>query len=191
MIHPPTQPIPYSVGSPSRSATPSRCTFSHISRLSPTAGMSLGRPLGQSPTPTPLLSFPPLTIPRFKCEFCEFVCEDKKALLNHQLSHVSDKPFKCSFCPYRTFREDFLLSHVAVKHTGEASHPSLSVFALPWSPVRPPPPPLQLHQCLQERREQLSPSIVKGISFVGATLTSVLVPTQPLLSGLPWATFPL
>ncbi|CAG14157.1 unnamed protein product, partial [Tetraodon nigroviridis] len=55
---------------------------------------------------------------RFKCEFCEFVCEDKKALLNHQLSHVSDKPFKCSFCPYRTFREDFLLSHVAVKHTG-------------------------------------------------------------------------
>ncbi|KAM9058776.1 zinc finger protein 335 isoform 1-T1 [Megaptera novaeangliae] len=55
---------------------------------------------------------------RFKCEFCEFVCEDKKVLLNHQLSHVSDKPFKCSFCPYRTFREDFLLSHVAVKHTG-------------------------------------------------------------------------
>ncbi|XP_077023907.1 zinc finger protein 335 isoform X2 [Tamandua tetradactyla] len=55
---------------------------------------------------------------RFKCEFCDFVCEDKKALLNHQLSHVSDKPFKCSFCPYRTFREDFLLSHVAVKHTG-------------------------------------------------------------------------
>ncbi|XP_021494053.1 zinc finger protein 335 isoform X1 [Meriones unguiculatus] len=55
---------------------------------------------------------------RFKCEFCEFVCEDKKALLNHQLSHMSDKPFKCSFCPYRTFREDFLLSHVAVKHTG-------------------------------------------------------------------------
>uniref|UniRef100_G3TGF7 Zinc finger protein 335 n=1 Tax=Loxodonta africana TaxID=9785 RepID=G3TGF7_LOXAF len=55
---------------------------------------------------------------RFKCEFCEFVCEDKKALLNHQLSHVSDKPFKCGFCPYRTFREDFLLSHVAVKHTG-------------------------------------------------------------------------
>ncbi|KAM8775942.1 zinc finger protein 335 isoform 2-T2 [Rhynchonycteris naso] len=55
---------------------------------------------------------------RFKCEFCEFVCEDKKALLNHQLSHVSDKPFKCSFCSYRTFREDFLLSHVAVKHTG-------------------------------------------------------------------------
>ncbi|XP_074067318.1 zinc finger protein 335 isoform X2 [Macrotis lagotis] len=55
---------------------------------------------------------------RFKCEFCEFVCEDKKLLLNHQLSHVSDKPFKCNFCPYRTFREDFLLSHVAVKHTG-------------------------------------------------------------------------
>ncbi|XP_021094755.1 zinc finger protein 335 isoform X7 [Heterocephalus glaber] len=55
---------------------------------------------------------------RFKCEFCEFVCEDKKALLNHQLSHVSDKPFKCSFCPYHTFREDFLVSHVAIKHTG-------------------------------------------------------------------------
>lgn len=61
---------------------------------------------------------------RFKCEFCEFVCEDKKALLNHQLSHVSDKPFKCSFCPYRTFREDFLLSHVAVKHTGQATSPT-------------------------------------------------------------------
>ncbi|XP_045151509.1 zinc finger protein 335 isoform X1 [Echinops telfairi] len=55
---------------------------------------------------------------RFKCEFCEFLCDDKKALLNHQLSHVSDKPFKCSFCCYRTYREDFLLSHVAIKHTG-------------------------------------------------------------------------
>lgn len=54
------------------------------------------------------------------------MCEDKKALLNHQLSHVSDKPFKCSFCPYRTFREDFLLSHVAVKHTGQAG-PQLTV----------------------------------------------------------------
>lgn len=64
-----------------------------------------------------------LTASRFKCEFCEFFCDDKKALLNHQLSHVSDKPFKCSFCPYRTFREDFLLSHVAVKHTGQASPP--------------------------------------------------------------------
>ena len=70
-------------------------------------------PLGLQRPATPTTS-------RFKCEFCEFVCEDKKALLNHQLSHVSDKPFKCSFCPYRTFREDFLLSHVAVKHTGPA-----------------------------------------------------------------------
>uniref|UniRef100_A0A8D0H5J8 Zinc finger protein 335 n=1 Tax=Sphenodon punctatus TaxID=8508 RepID=A0A8D0H5J8_SPHPU len=56
---------------------------------------------------------------RFKCEFCDYVCEDKKLLLNHQLSHVSDKPYKCSFCPYATFRQDFLVSHVAVKHTGE------------------------------------------------------------------------
>uniref|UniRef100_A0A6I8NCC6 Zinc finger protein 335 n=1 Tax=Ornithorhynchus anatinus TaxID=9258 RepID=A0A6I8NCC6_ORNAN len=55
---------------------------------------------------------------RFKCEFCEFVCEEKKQLLNHQIGHVNDKPFKCGFCPYRTFREDFLLAHVAVKHTG-------------------------------------------------------------------------
>ncbi|XP_014381252.1 zinc finger protein 335 isoform X1 [Alligator sinensis] len=55
---------------------------------------------------------------RFKCEFCDYVCEDKKILLNHQLSHVNDRPYKCSFCPYATFREDFLLSHQAVKHTG-------------------------------------------------------------------------
>ncbi|NXG39571.1 ZN335 protein, partial [Dromaius novaehollandiae] len=55
---------------------------------------------------------------RFKCEFCEYVCEDKKILLNHQLSHMNDKPYKCSFCKYSTFREDFLVSHMAVKHTG-------------------------------------------------------------------------
>ncbi|XP_034642809.1 zinc finger protein 335 isoform X1 [Trachemys scripta elegans] len=55
---------------------------------------------------------------RFKCEFCDYVCEDKKLLLNHQLSHMNDKPYKCSFCKYSTFREDFLVSHMAVKHTG-------------------------------------------------------------------------
>ncbi|XP_026577568.1 zinc finger protein 335 [Pseudonaja textilis] len=55
---------------------------------------------------------------RFKCEFCDHVCEDKKLLLNHQLLHINDRPFRCSLCPYATVREDFLLSHMAVKHTG-------------------------------------------------------------------------
>ncbi|NXG21561.1 ZN335 protein, partial [Grallaria varia] len=55
---------------------------------------------------------------RFKCEFCDYVCDDKKVLLNHQLSHMNDKPYKCSVCKYSTFREDFLVSHMAVKHTG-------------------------------------------------------------------------
>ncbi|NXF13991.1 ZN335 protein, partial [Smithornis capensis] len=55
---------------------------------------------------------------RFKCEFCDYVCEDKKVLLNHQLSHMNDKPYKCNICKYSTFREDFLVSHMAVKHTG-------------------------------------------------------------------------
>ncbi|XP_063003575.1 zinc finger protein 335 isoform X3 [Elgaria multicarinata webbii] len=54
----------------------------------------------------------------FKCEFCEHVCEDKKVLLNHQLLHINDKPFRCTLCAYATVREDFLLSHMAVKHTG-------------------------------------------------------------------------
>ncbi|KAM6120697.1 LOW QUALITY PROTEIN: zinc finger protein 335 [Phoenicopterus ruber ruber] len=53
----------------------------------------------------------------FKCEFCDYVCEEK-VLLNHQLSHIDDKPYKCSFCKYST-SEDFLFSHMAVKHTGE------------------------------------------------------------------------
>lgn len=56
---------------------------------------------------------------RFKCEFCDYVCEDKKVLLNHQLSHMNDKPYKCSVCKYSTFREDFLVSHMAIKHTGK------------------------------------------------------------------------
>ncbi|XP_053102250.1 zinc finger protein 335 isoform X2 [Hemicordylus capensis] len=55
---------------------------------------------------------------RFKCEFCDHVCEDKKLLLNHQLLHLNDKPFRCSVCSYATVREDFLLSHMAVKHIG-------------------------------------------------------------------------
>lgn len=56
---------------------------------------------------------------RFKCEFCEVTCNDKKQLLNHQLSHTNDKPFKCDYCKYSTSKEDFLLSHIAIKHTGE------------------------------------------------------------------------
>lgn len=92
-----------------------------------------------------------LAASRFKCEFCEFVCEDKKALLNHQLSHVSDKPFKCSFCPYRTFREDFLLSHVAVKHTGQVDNTP----ATPTPALNSPCPPSEA---------QLSASVPLGSS---------------------------
>ncbi|MCJ8734954.1 hypothetical protein PDJAM_G00241230 [Pangasius djambal] len=55
----------------------------------------------------------------FKCEFCEVTCNDKKQLLNHQLSHTNDKPFKCDYCKYSTSKEDFLVSHIAIKHTGE------------------------------------------------------------------------
>ncbi|XP_068120397.1 zinc finger protein 335 [Hyperolius riggenbachi] len=55
---------------------------------------------------------------RYKCEFCDFVCEDRKKLLNHQLTHMNDKPFKCNQCKYHTFRQDFLLSHQATKHAG-------------------------------------------------------------------------
>ncbi|XP_061076437.1 zinc finger protein 335 isoform X2 [Conger conger] len=56
---------------------------------------------------------------RFKCEFCEYTCDNKKLLLNHQLSHTTDKPFKCDYCKYSTTKEDFLVSHMAIKHTGE------------------------------------------------------------------------
>uniref|UniRef100_A0AAY4BCT1 C2H2-type domain-containing protein n=1 Tax=Denticeps clupeoides TaxID=299321 RepID=A0AAY4BCT1_9TELE len=56
---------------------------------------------------------------RFKCEFCDYSCENKKLLLNHQLSHTNDKPFKCDYCKYSTTIEDFLVSHLAIKHTGE------------------------------------------------------------------------
>lgn len=55
----------------------------------------------------------------FKCEFCEYSCDNKKLLLNHQLSHTNDKPFKCDYCKYSTSKEDFLVSHLAIKHTGE------------------------------------------------------------------------
>ncbi|NXV73713.1 ZN335 protein, partial [Atlantisia rogersi] len=78
---------------------------------------------------------------RFKCEFCDYICEDKKVLLNHQLSHMNDKPYKCSFCKYSTFREDFLVSHMAVKHTGERSSlPAPCPDTLP--PCLTPPPSL-------------------------------------------------
>lgn len=57
---------------------------------------------------------------RFKCEFCEYTCENKKLLLNHQLSHTNDRPFKCDFCKYSTSKEEFLVSHLAIKHTGQS-----------------------------------------------------------------------
>uniref|UniRef100_A0A4W5QT80 C2H2-type domain-containing protein n=1 Tax=Hucho hucho TaxID=62062 RepID=A0A4W5QT80_9TELE len=56
---------------------------------------------------------------RFKCEFCDYDCDNKKLLLNHQLSHTNDRPFKCDYCKYSTSEEDFLVSHLAIKHTGE------------------------------------------------------------------------
>ncbi|XP_068996461.1 zinc finger protein 335-like isoform X2 [Embiotoca jacksoni] len=56
---------------------------------------------------------------KFKCEFCDYACENKKLLLNHQLSHTNDRPFKCDYCKYSTAKEEFLVSHLAIKHTGE------------------------------------------------------------------------
>ncbi|XP_047224782.1 zinc finger protein 335-like [Girardinichthys multiradiatus] len=56
---------------------------------------------------------------KFKCEFCDYSCENKKLLLNHQLSHTNDRPFKCDYCKYSTSKEEFLVSHMAIKHTGE------------------------------------------------------------------------
>lgn len=40
-------------------------------------------------------------------------------LLNHQLSHTNDRPFKCDYCKYSTNKEEFLVSHLAIKHTGQ------------------------------------------------------------------------
>ncbi|XP_075882540.1 zinc finger protein 335-like isoform X3 [Nelusetta ayraudi] len=56
---------------------------------------------------------------KFKCEFCDYTCENKKLLLNHQMSHTNDRPFKCELCKYSTSKEEFLVSHMAIKHTGE------------------------------------------------------------------------
>lgn len=56
---------------------------------------------------------------KFKCEFCEYSCDNKKLVLNHQLSHTNDRPFKCDYCKYSTAKEEFLVSHMAIKHTGE------------------------------------------------------------------------
>lgn len=69
---------------------------------------------------------------RFKCEFCEYTCENKKLLLNHQLSHTNDRPFKCDFCKYSTSKEEFLVSHLAIKHTGQPGwKPSIHVLTWP------------------------------------------------------------
>ncbi|XP_034446255.1 zinc finger protein 335-like isoform X3 [Hippoglossus hippoglossus] len=56
---------------------------------------------------------------KFKCEFCDYSCDNKKLLLNHQLSHTNDRPFKCDYCKYTSSKEEFLVSHLAIKHTGE------------------------------------------------------------------------
>lgn len=56
---------------------------------------------------------------KFKCEFCDYTCENKKLLLNHQLSHTNDRPFRCDYCKYSTSKDEFLVSHMAIKHTGE------------------------------------------------------------------------
>ncbi|XP_028309002.1 zinc finger protein 335 isoform X2 [Gouania willdenowi] len=56
---------------------------------------------------------------KFKCEYCDYMCDNKKLLLNHQLSHTNDRPFKCDYCKYSTSKEEFLVSHLAIKHTGQ------------------------------------------------------------------------
>ncbi|XP_034028169.1 zinc finger protein 335-like isoform X2 [Thalassophryne amazonica] len=56
---------------------------------------------------------------KFKCEFCDYMCDNKKLLLNHQLSHTNDRPYKCDYCKYSTSKKEFLVSHLAIKHTGE------------------------------------------------------------------------
>lgn len=58
-----THPTPCSVESPLRSATPSRCTCSRTSRLSPTAGTPPKSPWGCSAPPCPTAELSPLQPP--------------------------------------------------------------------------------------------------------------------------------
>ncbi|XP_066289566.1 zinc finger protein 335-like [Branchiostoma lanceolatum] len=54
---------------------------------------------------------------KYVCELCSFICDNKRVLLNHQMAHNDEKPFKCNFCKYASSKEEFLVAHEA-KHTG-------------------------------------------------------------------------
>lgn len=110
---------------------------------------------------------------RFKCEFCDHVCEDKKLLLNHQLLHINDRPFRCNLCAYATVREDFLLSHMAVKHTGPAGAGLGAVFGVRGR--RPPRLPWGVCQRLCAGLPPHIPTV--GPSFVAFCRCGLGVPT--------------
>lgn len=119
----------------SRNVTHSKCTYWPTSRVWETAGQdwavfffSILYFYSQVLSVLVVFFF---ICTRFKCEFCEYTCENKKLLLNHQLSHTNDRPFKCDFCKYSTSKEEFLVSHLAIKHTGQCVRKPPSIQP-PW-----------------------------------------------------------
>lgn len=133
----------HSAANPSRNDTHSKCTYWPTSRVWETAGhywallcqhcSSVDRWISHihAFVGTYCFGFFSWTRTRFKCEFCEYTCENKKLLLNHQLSHSNERPFKCDFCKYSTSKEEFLVSHLAIKHTGQPRVKALHHTCLP------------------------------------------------------------
>ncbi|TMS16146.1 Zinc finger protein 335 [Larimichthys crocea] len=101
---------------------------------------------------------------KFKCEFCDYTCDNKKLLLNHQLSHTNDRPFKCDYCKYSTSKEEFLVSHLAIKHTGKTcvymcsvatlKHLMNGLWLIPEEPVRRRRRPFFTLQQIEELKQQ-------------------------------------
>lgn len=54
----------------------------------------------------------------YRCPVCHMEFSDKRNFRHHYMVHSGEKPYACSFCPYRARQNGTLRNHIIVKHKG-------------------------------------------------------------------------
>ncbi|KAL1424485.1 hypothetical protein MTO96_020123 [Rhipicephalus appendiculatus] len=57
----------------------------------------------------------------YKCTFCPYTAAEKSDLVTHVRTHTGEKPFTCKHCPYKCARKSHLASHMRCANTFSTS----------------------------------------------------------------------
>ena len=48
----------------------------------------------------------------YNCSECDFVCENKRGLTDHEIAHQSEINFSCTECDYKSIFKTSLCKHI-------------------------------------------------------------------------------